>query len=171
LKLPTAGTLFLDEIGDMPQDMQAKLLRVIEHGEFERLGSAATIKVDVRLVAATNQDLVQKVIAGQFREDLCFRLNVFPIRLPPLRERADDIPLLVWAFVREFEKKLAGKKIQRIPQKHMQALQKYRWPGNVRELRNVIENAMITSAGKTLRIRLPAAAALGNVQVLELEKV
>lgn len=169
-EIADGGTLFLDEIGEMPLEMQAKLLRVIEHGEFERLGGQDTITVDVRLIAATNQDLAQKIKVGQFREDLYYRLNVFPIRAPLLRQRPDDIPLLVWAFVREFEKKLPGKKIERIPQKTMQALQKYRWPGNVRELRNLIENAMITSTGKTLTIKLPRTAEPVIGQVLELEE-
>ena len=136
------GTLFLDEIGELPLDVQAKLLRVLEQGRFERLGSTQTLQVDVRIIAATNQDLSQQVVAGRFRKDLFYRLNVFPITLPPLRERLEDIPSLVWAFVRQYEKKM-GKRVDHIPRKSMDKLQQYTWPGNVRELRNVIERALI----------------------------
>ena len=130
------STLFLDEVGELTLEVQAKLLRVLEAGEFERLGSPKTIKVDVRLIAATNRDLLEEVRKGRFREDLYYRLNVFPIRVPPLRERAEDIPQLVWTFLEEFCTRM-GKKITQVPRRTMEALQRYPWPGNVRELRNV----------------------------------
>ncbi len=148
------STLFLDEVGELPLDVQAKLLRVLQDGEFERLGSTKTVRVNVRLIAATNRDLAQAIQAGTFRKDLYYRLNVFPILIPPLRERPEDIPLLAWAFVREFEKKM-GKRIESIPRRVMDALRRYGWPGNARELRNVIEHAMIISKSVTLDIRLP----------------
>jgi formate hydrogenlyase transcriptional activator len=148
------GTLFLDEIGELPFDMQAKLLRVLEEGRFERLGSNKSLKVDVRIIAATNRDLSRAVSEGKFRKDLYYRLNVFPIIIPPLRERQEDIPLLVWAFVRQYEKKM-GKRIDHIPRNSMETLQRYSWPGNARELRNVIEHAMIVSTDKTLDVRVP----------------
>ncbi len=145
------STLFLDEIGELSLEVQAKLLRVLETGEFERLGSPKTIKVDVRLVAATNRDLAEDVQKGRFREDLYYRLNVFPIRVPPLRERAEDIPQLVWTFLEEFCSRM-GKKITQVPRETMEALQRYPWPGNVRELRNVIEHSAIVTTGETLRV-------------------
>jgi len=154
-ELADGSTLFLDEIGDLPFEVQSKLLRVLEQGEFERLGSSKTIKVNVRLIAATNRDLAQDVKDGRFRKDLYYRLNVFPITIPPLRDRKEDIPSLVWSFVKLFEKSL-GKPIDSIPKKNMEALMQYRWPGNIRELRNVIEHAMILSPGKTLNIEPPA---------------
>ena len=157
-ELADSSTLFLDEIGELPLEVQAKLLRVLEEGRFERLGSPRTIQVDVRIIAATNRDLAYDVETGRFRRDLYYRLNVFPVTIPPLRERPDDIPLLVWAFVREFEKKM-GKRIESIPRKTMEQFQRYPWPGNVRELRNVIEHAMIISDGKSLAARVPAISA------------
>ena len=150
------ATLFLDEIGELPLDVQAKLLRVLEQGRFERLGSNRTLQVDVRIIAATNQNLSQQVAAGRFRKDLFYRLNVFPITLPPLRERPEDIPSLVWAFVRQYEKKM-GKRVDHIPRKSMDKLQQYTWPGNVRELRNVIERGLIECVGRTLDVQLPQA--------------
>ena len=146
--------MFLDEIGELPRDVQAKLLRVLEEGRFERLGSANPLKVNLRIIAATNRDLARDVEQGKFRKDLYYRLNVFPITVAPLRERPEDIPLLVWAFVRQYEKKM-GKRIDHIPRKKMEDLQHYPWPGNVRELRNVVEHAMIVSSGKTLEVHLP----------------
>ncbi|MBF0277404.1 MAG: sigma-54-dependent Fis family transcriptional regulator [SAR324 cluster bacterium] len=148
------STLFLDEIGEMPLELQAKLLRVLQEQKFERLGSSKTREVDVRIIAATNQDLTIAVREGRFREDLYYRLNVFPVAVPPLRQRTGDIPLLVWSFVKEFEKSM-GKSIERIPKKSMDAMQAYSWPGNIRELRNVIERAMILSREDTLQITLP----------------
>jgi formate hydrogenlyase transcriptional activator len=145
------STLFLDEIGELSLEVQAKLLRVLETGEFERLGSPKTVKVDVRVIVATNRDLLEDIRNGRFREDLYYRLNVFPIRVPPLRERAEDIPLLVWAFLEEFSSRM-GKKITQVPRKAMDALQRHSWPGNVRELRNVIEHGAILTTGDTLRV-------------------
>jgi transcriptional regulator with GAF, ATPase, and Fis domain len=148
-ELADAGTIFLDEIGELPLDLQAKLLRVLQDGEFERLGSVRTTTVDVRVIAATNRQLVQQVAAGNFREDLYYRLNVFPVTVPPLRERREDIPLLVWYFVAKCRGKL-GKPIERIPERAMAMLMAYHWPGNIRELANVIERAIILSPGATL---------------------
>jgi transcriptional regulator with GAF, ATPase, and Fis domain len=147
------STLFLDEVGELPADVQVKLLRVLQEGEFERLGSPRTIKVNVRVIAATNRDLADEVRKGRFREDLYYRLNVFPIRMPPLRERPQDIPLLVWDFLADFSTRM-GKKITQVPRPTMDALQRYAWPGNVRELRNVIEHGAIITRGETLRIPL-----------------
>jgi transcriptional regulator with GAF, ATPase, and Fis domain len=147
------STLFLDEIAELPLDLQAKLLRALESGEFERLGSSKTIKVNVRVIAATNRNLQEAVKQEKFREDLYYRLNVFPILVPPLRERAEDIPLLVWAFLQEFCTRM-GKKITQVPRKTMEALQRYPWPGNVRELRNVIEHAAIITTGDLLTVPL-----------------
>ena len=143
------GTIFLDEIGDLPLDLQSKLLRVLQEGEFERVGGTQTFKVKVRVIAATNRDLAQQSNAGQYRPDLYYRLNVFPIHLPPLRERESDIPLLVQYFVRKFAANF-GKKIDRIPERMMTALQRYPWPGNIRELEHVIERAVILSEGPEL---------------------
>ncbi|MGB8718355.1 MAG: sigma 54-interacting transcriptional regulator, partial [Desulfobacterales bacterium] len=151
------STLFLDEIGELSIDLQAKLLRVLEEGRFERLGSTRSLKVDVRIIAATHRDLARAAAEDQFRADLFYRLNVFPILIPPLRERTEDIPPLVWAFVKQNEKKLA-KRIDRIPRRSMEALQRYPWPGNARELRNIVEHAMITGSGGTLHLRPPSAA-------------
>lgn len=145
------STLFLDEVGDLPLELQAKLLRVLEDGRFERLGSSVTISVDVRVIAATNQDLADLVREKRFRRDLYYRLNVFPVFVPPLRDRREDIPLLVWAFVRELEQSM-GKTITNIPKRTMDLLREYSWPGNVRELRNVVERAMILTTGTTLHI-------------------
>jgi formate hydrogenlyase transcriptional activator len=138
------GTLFLDEVGDIPSALQPKLLRVLQEQEFERLGSGRTHKVDVRLVAATNRDLVKMVAHGQFRSDLYYRLNVFPILLPALRERRDDIPALVTHFVKLFGRRM-GKQVDTIPPETMAAFQWYSWPGNIRELQNLVERAVIVS--------------------------
>jgi len=145
------ATLFLDEIGDLPLELQPKLLRVIQDGEFERLGSTHTIKIDVRIIAATNRNLEEEVRRGRFREDLWYRLNIFPITMPPLRDRLDDIPLLVDFYVKKISKRM-GKSIQIIPTSVMNALQDYHWPGNVRELENVLERAVINSSGPKLRL-------------------
>jgi formate hydrogenlyase transcriptional activator len=156
-ELADGSTLFLDEIGDLPLELQSKLLRVLEQGQFERLGSSRTIKVNVRFIAATNRDLAQDVNDGKFRKDLYYRLNVFPITIPPLRDRKEDIPSLVWSFVNQFEKTLS-KRIESIPKNSMEALMRYSWPGNIRELRNVIEHAMIMSNRTTLDVTPPAEA-------------
>jgi formate hydrogenlyase transcriptional activator len=138
------GTLFLDEVGDIPSALQPKLLRVLQEQEFERLGSGRTHQVDVRLVAATNRDLVKMVDHGQFRSDLYYRLNVFPIMLPALRERREDIPSLVTYFVKQFSRRM-GKQVATIPPETMAAFQSYSWPGNIRELQNLVERAVILS--------------------------
>jgi formate hydrogenlyase transcriptional activator len=148
------STIFLDEIGELPLELQSKLLCVLQEGQFERLGSNTPVTVDVRVIAATNRDLVQQVKDGRFREDLFYRLNVFPITLPPLRERKEDIPLLVWAMVKELGQVL-GKSIESIPKKNMDALECYPWPGNIRELRNTIERALILNNGPTLILSAP----------------
>jgi formate hydrogenlyase transcriptional activator len=159
------STIFLDEVGELPPDVQVKLLRVLQEGEFERLGSPRTVKVNVRLIAATNRDLADDVRKGRFREDLYYRLNVFPIRVPPLRERVEDIPLLVWTFLEDLSARM-GKKITQVPRATMEALQRHPWPGNVRELRNVIENGAIITSGDTLTVPMlddaPPAAAMSK---------
>jgi transcriptional regulator with GAF, ATPase, and Fis domain len=165
------STLFFNEIGELPLGPQSKLLRILEHGHFERLGSTKTLNVNVRIIAATNRDIEQEVKEGKFRQDLFYRLNVFPIVIPPLRERPEDIPLLVRAVVKELQKRM-GKEIESIPNKTMQALQSCPWPGNVRELKNVIEHAMIVSKGKTLDIHVLKRAssetdATGSLQEME----
>ena len=145
------ATLFLDEIGELPLDLQPKLLQVIENGEFERLGSSATRKVDVRIIAATNRHLEEEVGKGNFREDLWYRLNIFPITMPPLRDRPEDLPLLVNFYVDRISNRM-GKRIKVIPMGVMGALQQYHWPGNIRELENVLERAVINSSGPKLRL-------------------
>ena len=150
-ELAHGGTIFLDEVGELPLELQAKLLRVIQEGELERLGGSRTIEVDVRIVAATNRDLAKAVWAGDFRDDLYYRLNVFPVEVPPLRDRKDDIPQLVAHFVAKLSAKLA-KPIEHVPNDVQAALQRYDWPGNVRELENVIERAMILTTDATLRV-------------------
>jgi transcriptional regulator with GAF, ATPase, and Fis domain len=150
-ELADDGTIFLDEIGDLSLDLQVKLLRVLETGEFERLGSTTTIKVNVRVIAATSRDLLQAVDRGDFRQDLYYRLNVFPIELPPLRHRQEDIPLLVWYFIGRMQGRF-GKRIKRVTSQVMEKLTHYKWPGNVRELRNVVERALILSPGAALTI-------------------
>jgi hypothetical protein len=145
------GTLFLDEIGDLPLDLQSKLLRVLQEGEFERIGSSHTQKVNVRIVAATHKDLARAVANGEFRDDLYYRLSVFPIRLPSLRERREDIPALVW-FVIQKRQRAMHRWIKVVPDSVMASLQNHSWPGNVRELENVIERALIHSTGHTLRL-------------------
>ena len=150
-ELADGGTIFLDEIGEMPLDLQCKLLRVVQNGEFERLGSPRTIKVKVRIIAASNRNLEEDIRNGRFREDLYYRLNVFPITIPPLRQRTEDIPLLVTHFVAKFNKKM-GKKIDIVTRETLKALEEYHWPGNVRELESVIERAVITSQGNALQV-------------------
>ncbi|MBV9610760.1 MAG: sigma 54-interacting transcriptional regulator [Acidobacteria bacterium] len=153
LELADKGTLFLDEVGDIPLDLQPKLLRVLQDQEFERLGSNRTLRVNVRIIAATNRNLEKMVEAGTFRRDLFYRLNVFPIHVPPLRERKQDIPLLVRHFVGKFATRM-NRRVGGIPPATMQALQDSSWPGNVRELENLIERAVILSPGKTLNVPL-----------------
>lgn len=148
------GTLFLDEIGELPIETQVKLLRVLECGQIERLGSSRMTRVDVRVIAATNRRLPELIASGRFRQDLFYRLNVFPLTMPPLRDRLSDIPALVWAFIGEFSFKM-GKPIDQIRAGDLDALRQYPWPGNIRELRNVVERAMILSNGPELRIDLP----------------
>jgi chemotaxis protein methyltransferase CheR len=150
-EVANGATLFLDEIGELPLELQSKLLRVIENGEFERLGSSDTIKVDVRIIAATNRNLQEEVRQDRFREDLWYRLNIFPITMPPLRDRLDDIPLLVNFYVDKISKRL-GKSIEMVPVSVMDSLQEYHWPGNIRELENVLERAVISSSGPKLRL-------------------
>ncbi len=145
------GTIFLDEIGELPLELQSKLLRVLQDGEFERLGSAKTTKVDVRVIASTSRDLKEEIRAGNFREDLFYRLNVFPVTIPPLRERADDIPELVRFFADKYSRKI-GKQIETIPKLDLKAMQAYSWPGNVRELEHVIERSVITTEGTVLQL-------------------
>jgi PAS domain S-box-containing protein len=161
-ELADGSTLFLDEVGELPLELQAKLLRVLEHGQFERLGSPKARSVDVRLVAATNRDLLAEVRGGRFRADLFYRLNVFPIRVAPLRERPEDIPALVWRFADDLGQRI-GKRIKTIPKETMEALQRQRWPGNVRELRNLVERAVILSSGGVLSVEpLPGSVASGG---------
>ena len=154
LELADQGTLFLDEVGDIPLELQPKLLRVLQDGEFERLGSTRTKKVDVRLVAATNRDLDRMIEERQFRTDLFYRLNVFPIRVPLLRERPEDIPLLVRYFSQKYARQM-GKRIESIPAAAMRKLTRWHWPGNVRELQNLVERAVVLTRGSTLAIAVP----------------
>jgi formate hydrogenlyase transcriptional activator len=174
-ELAHRGTLFLDEVGDIPLELQPKLLRVLQEQEFERLGSTRTTRVDVRLVAATNVDLARKVEDKQFRSDLYYRLNVFPLVIPPLRERREDIPLLVRYFAQKYARRMK-KSIETIPVKGMTALTEYHWPGNVREIENFIERAVILSRGRELQLALAelkdrsnssAAASIGGSGTLE----
>jgi len=156
-ELANGGTLFLDEVGEIPIELQSKLLRVLQDGEFERIGNPRTMKVDVRVIAATNRDLEQEILEGRFRKDLFYRLNVYPITSAPLRERRSDIPILVEYFVQRFNQKM-GRNITRIPKKVMEQLKAYDWPGNIRELENIIERAMILSESSTLmveKLKLP----------------
>jgi DNA-binding NtrC family response regulator len=171
------STLCLDEIGEMPLELQAKLLRVIQHHEFERLGSSHTIKVDVRIVATTNRDLEEEVRKGRFRQDLYYRLNVFPITVPPLRQRKDDIPLMVQAFIERYSRKL-GKQITSIQKETMKALQDYPWPGNVRELESIIERAVILCPGPVLQLAdkleissLPLSSAMRTLEAAERNQI
>ena len=155
-EIANGGTIFLDEIGELPPDAQSKLLRVLQHGEFERLGSPRTIRVDVRVVAATNRNLIEEVRAGRFRRDLYYRLYVFPITMPPLRERKSDIPELTRRLVDRLARK-HHRVIDDIPPKVVETLAAYDWPGNVRELENVLERTVITTPDRTLRLTEPLA--------------
>ncbi len=158
-ELADRGTIFLDEIGDLPLELQAKLLRVLQEGEFERLGSSHKRKVDVRLIAATHRDLEAMAADGRFRTDLYYRLNVFPIRIPTLRERREDIPRLVWYIIHRRQRALR-RAITQVPATVMDQLQGFDWPGNVRELENVVERAMIRSTGDTLLLHEGLAGGL-----------
>ena len=164
------STIFLDEVGELPGDVQVKLLRVLQERQIERLGSSRPIDIDVRVIAATNRDLERAVADRTFREDLYYRLNVFPITVPPLRERPEDIPTLAWSFVNEFAKAL-GKRIESIPKEQLLTLQRYAWPGNVRELRNVIERAVIVSTGPRLIVEPPRTRATATRRSLRLADV
>ncbi|MGO9442943.1 MAG: sigma-54-dependent transcriptional regulator [Terriglobales bacterium] len=173
VELADHGTLFLDEVGDIPPELQPKLLRVLQEREFERLGSTRTLRVNLRLIAATNRDLAKMVADREFRSDLFYRLNVFPIQLPALRERGKDIPMLVRYFAQKHAEN-QGKQIERIPAETMQALERWHWPGNVRELENLIERAVILTRGTVLNVPLAelkpgpeAAAAADDVATLE----
>jgi len=160
-ELANGSTIFLDEISELHLELQSKLLRVLQEGQFERLGSAQTINTDMRVIAATNQDLARAVRDGRFRKDLYYRLNIFPITMPPLRERKEDIPLLVKAFVNEFSGPLR-KRMEAVSDESLKALESHSWPGNIRELRNLVERAMIVSRGRTLHIKLPDTDEFGS---------
>jgi formate hydrogenlyase transcriptional activator len=174
-ELAHGGTLFLDEVGDIPLELQPKLLRVLQEQEFERLGSTRTMRVDVRVIAATNADLAQRLADKQFRHDLYYRLNVFPILIPPLRDRREDIPVLVRHFLQKYGRRMK-KEIETIPDRTMKALLEYDWPGNIRELENFIERLVILSRGPELELPLgelapgrkfPAAISVDNFITLE----
>ena len=169
-EVANGSTLLLDEIAELPLELQAKLLRVLEEGKFERVGSSTTRETNVRVIAATNRDLQEEVEAGRFRRDLFFRLAVFPIRVPPLRERRDDVPLLVWSFVQELSSGM-NKSVESIRKQDMERLRRHRWPGNVRELRNVLERALILCTGPTLKVELPIAAPADDDGVLPMDEV
>jgi PAS domain S-box-containing protein len=169
-ELADHSTIFLDEIGELPPDVQVKLLRVLEERQIERLGSPKGVHVDVRIIAATHRNLEKRIAEGSFRDDLFYRLNVFPIQVPPLKDRVEDIPLLIWRFVDEFSKAF-GKRIEGISREDMAVLQRYSWPGNIRELRNVVERAMIVSTGTQLSIPLPAVAHPAGKRSLKLNDV
>lgn len=162
-ELADKSSLFLDEVGDMPLELQPKLLRVLQEQEFERLGSNKIIQTDVRLIAATNRDLQKMVADREFRSDLYYRLNVFPIHLPPLRERPEDIPLLVKAFTHKIARRM-GRNIDSIPAETLRALCDMEWHGNVRELENVIERAVLLTRGNVLQLSLPDIAPATQVQ-------
>jgi formate hydrogenlyase transcriptional activator len=168
-ELADGSTIFLDEVAELPLELQAKLLRVLEQGEFERVGSPRTLRTDARVIAATNRDLEAEVKAGRFRRDLYYRLSVFPIVVPPLRERRDDIPLLMWSLIEEIGANM-HKQIESVPRRVVESLKLYDWPGNVRELRNVIERALIRCSGRTLDIPLPAMAPRAESAATSLEE-
>ena len=171
-ELADNSTIFLDEIGDLPTEVQVKLLRVLEDKQIERLGSSNATRIDTRIIAATHRDLEKRIEADTFREDLYYRLNVFPIRVPPLRERTEDIPMLVWRFVEDFSATF-GKRVESISKDNMEMLQRYSWPGNVRELRNLVERAVIGAKGPDLTIALPQTSsnsARRSVRLFDVEK-
>jgi transcriptional regulator with GAF, ATPase, and Fis domain len=166
------STIFLDEIGDLSNEVQVKLLRVLEERQIERLGSPRSVRIDTRIVAATHRNLEQRIAEGTFREDLFYRLNVFPIRVPALRERAEDIPQLVWHFVEQCSTGL-GKRIETIADENMLELQQYAWPGNIRELRNAVERAVILAMGPRLSICVPrarAASATRSTKIADVQR-
>jgi formate hydrogenlyase transcriptional activator len=169
-EMADGSTIFLDEIGELPLEAQVKLLRVLQDRVVERLGSTHPVKVDVRIIAATNRNLEEAVAARTFREDLFYRLNVFPITVPPLRERVEDIPTLVWTFIEECSKNF-GKTVTSVSRECMEALQRYSWPGNIRELRNTVEHAMIVANGPKLTITPPAARGTARHRSLKLTDV
>jgi transcriptional regulator with GAF, ATPase, and Fis domain len=169
-ELAHRSTIFLDEIGDLPFEVQVKLLRVLEERQIERLGSVKSINVDTRIIAATHRSLEQRIAGGGFRADLFYRLNVFPLRVPPLRERAEDVPLLVWRFIEEFSTTF-GKRIEEVPAENMAALQRYSWPGNIRELRNAVERAMILANGPRLIVSIPTPLSVARLRSLRLVDV
>ncbi|MBU1653037.1 sigma 54-interacting transcriptional regulator, partial [bacterium] len=173
-ELADDSTIFLDEIGDLPPELQSKLLRVLQEGEFERVGSSETLKTNARVVAATNRNLEKAINEGKFREDLFYRLSVFPIEIPPLRDRVEDIPILTEHFVKKYSLKV-GKTIDRIPRKTIQDLLQYHWPGNVRELENVIERAVILTEGTTLHVeelqqKVPSGSSGSGNNLKEIER-
>jgi len=171
-ELANRGTVFLDEVGEIPLELQPKLLRVLQEREFERLGSSRTLRTDARLIAATNRDLTAMVEERSFRADLFYRLNVFPVQVPPLRERPDDIPLLVRHFVQQFARRM-GKAVDTIPSDTMNVLVRYHWPCNIRELQNLVERAVILSAGPILKVPLhdlqaqPAPLAARTIETMQ----
>jgi len=165
LELSDRGSLFLDEVGDIPLEIQPKLLRALQEREFERLGSTVTKRVDTRLIAATNRDLPQMVEERQFRNDLYYRLNVFPIRIPPLRERPDDIPLLVHYFAQKYSRRME-KPIESIPSSAMAELAKWHWPGNIRELENFVERAVILTRGAALHFPIDELKSGGSASAM-----
>jgi len=169
-ELADRSSIFLDEIGDLPAEVQVKLLRVLEERQIERLGSPRSIRIDTRIIAATHRNLEERLEDGSFREDLYYRLNVFPIQVPPLRHRVDDIPLLVWRFVGELSERF-GKQVEEISRDNMAALQAYSWPGNIRELRNSVERAMILAKTARLTIAVPRTAGVPSTQSTRLEDV
>jgi len=169
-ELADRSTIFLDEIGELSLELQSKLLRVLEKGEFERLGSSKTVHVDVRVIAATNRNLQTMVKEGRFREDLYYRLNVFPIVVPPLRERTEDIPALVWHILKDLGQRM-GRSIESVPTSTMRVLQKYPWPGNVRELRNVLERGLIENSGSVLRVEIPESAGISRTVARQLREM
>jgi PAS domain S-box-containing protein len=169
-ELASHSTIFFDEIGDLPAEVQVKFLRVLEERTIERLGGPTAIPVDVRIIAATHRNLEKRVAEGTFREDLFNRLNVFPIQVPPLRERVEDIPALVWKFVQDFSQAF-GKRIEAIPRDNMAALQQYAWPGNIRELRSIVERAMIVASGEVLTLAVPVPSAPARKRSAKLEDV
>jgi formate hydrogenlyase transcriptional activator len=169
-ELADRSTIFLDEIGDLPSEVQIKLLRVLEERQVERLGSVRSIDINTRIIAATHRRLEQRIAEGVFRADLFYRLNVFPIRVPSLRDRLEDIPLLIWRFVEEFSVAF-GKRIAEIAPESLAALQRHSWPGNIRELRNVVERAMIVATGPRLILPTPAPLSIARARSLRLTDI